>query len=74
MDIVKSIALGAEVAGISGELLSYVVHGGYLNAKDYLDKIIYKMKILMLLLGKKNIEELKTSTDYRITGRLKDLV
>ena len=42
MDISKSIALGAEVAGISGELLSYVVHGGYLNAKDYLDKIIYK--------------------------------
>ena len=73
MDIVRSIALGAEITGISGELLSYVIHGGYLNAKDYLDNIIHKAKIIMLLLGKKNIEQLK-NTDYKITGRLKDLV
>ena len=31
------------------------------------------MKILMLLLGKKNIEELK-QTDYKIIGELKELI
>lgn len=73
MDIVKSIVLGAEVVGISGELLAYLVHGGYANAKDYIENLIYKIKIIMMLLGKKNIEELR-HTNYKITGKLKDLV
>ncbi|TJX15364.1 type 2 isopentenyl-diphosphate Delta-isomerase [Tissierella creatinini] len=72
-DIVKSLVLGGQIIGISGELLSYLVHGGYSYAKQYLDSLIYKVKILMILLGKKNIDELR-STKYRITGRLKDLV
>ena len=73
MDIVKSIILGADLAGISGELLAYLVHGGYANAKDYIENLIYKIKILMLLLGKQNIEELK-STNYKVTGKLKELI
>ena len=73
MDIVKSIALGSQLVGISGELLAYLVHGGYGNAKDYLLSIIYKIKLLMLLLGKQNIEELR-STNYKVTGKLKDLI
>lgn len=72
-DVVKSIVLGAEVVGISGELLAYLVHGGYAYAKEYLDSLVYKIKILMLLLGKKNIEELRNS-EYKVSGRLKDLV
>jgi isopentenyl-diphosphate delta-isomerase len=72
-DIVKSIVLGAELAGISGEILSYIVHGGYENAKEYLDGITYKIKMIMLLMGKKNILELKNS-DYKIVGRLKELL
>lgn len=73
MDVVKSIVLGANVVGISGELLSYLVHGGYANAKAYLEDIIYKMKMLMLLLGKRDVEELK-KTNYKVTGKLKDLI
>lgn len=72
-DIVKSIVLGADIVGISGELLSYLVHGGYDNSKNYLDGLAYKIKMLMMLLGKKNIEELK-KTDYKIMGDLKELV
>lgn len=72
-DIVKSIILGADIVGISGELLSYLVHGGYDNAKNYLDGLVYKVKMIMMLMGKKNIEELKTS-DYKIIGDLKDLI
>ena len=72
-DIVKSIVLGAELAGISGEILSYLVHGGYDNTKEYLDGIVYKIKMIMLLMGKKNIKELRDS-DYKIVGQLKELL
>lgn len=73
MDIVKSLVLGGEVVGISGELLRYLVHGGYDHAKSYLESIIYKLKVIMLLMGKKNIEELRKA-DYKIIGRLKELI
>lgn len=73
MDIVKSIALGANVVGISGELLAYLVHGGYDNAKAYLEGLTYKVKMLILLLGKKNLVELR-NTKYKLTGKLNELV
>ncbi len=73
MDIVKSLVLGADIAAISGELLAYLVHGGYANAKDYLESNLYKMRVLMMLLGKENIEELK-KTEYKLTGKLKEII
>ena len=73
LDVVKSIVLGAEIAGISGEILAYLVHGGYDNAKEYLDAITYKLRMIMLLMGKKNIEELSNS-EYKIVGQLKELL
>lgn len=72
-DVVKSIVLGAELAGISGEILSYLVHGGYDNAKEYLTALTYKVKMIMLLMGKKNIHELRNA-EYKITGELKELL
>ncbi|MDY0236184.1 MAG: type 2 isopentenyl-diphosphate Delta-isomerase [Gudongella sp.] len=73
MDVVKSIVLGANITAISGELLAYLVHGGYANAKEYLDSLFYKIKIVMMLLGKANIEELR-ETEYKITGKLKEII
>lgn len=72
-EVVKSLILGANQVAISGELLAYLIHGGYDNAQKYLEGITYKMKMIMVLLGKKNLEELRT-TDYRITGKLKDMI
>lgn len=73
MDIIKALVIGGNMVGISGELLSYLLHGGYENAKNYLEATIYKMKIMMLLLGKKNIQELR-KTKYKTTGYLKELL
>lgn len=73
MDIVKSIVIGADVVGISGELLKYVIHGGYDYAKQYIESLIKKTKIIMVLLGASNIEELK-KVPYKTTGRLKDIL
>lgn len=72
-DVVKSIVLGANLAGISGEILAYLVHGGYDNTKEYLDALTYKVRMIMLLMGKKNIEEL-SKADYKIMGQLKEML
>ncbi|MDX9916978.1 MAG: type 2 isopentenyl-diphosphate Delta-isomerase [Gudongella sp.] len=73
LDIVKSLALGADAAAIGGELLAYLVHGGLSNAMEYMEGTIHKMKIIMMLMGKRDIQELK-QTEYKVTGKLKDLI
>lgn len=73
MDIIKSIVLGADVAGISGEILSYLVHGGISNAMEYMENTIYKLKVIMMLLGKKDLQELR-EVDYKVTGKLKEII
>ena len=73
MDVVKSIIIGADMAAVSGEALKYLLHGGYEACEDYLKDLKQKMKIIMCLLGVKNIKELK-KVDYKLVGRLKELV
>lgn len=73
LDIVKSIVLGADMAAMSGEVLKYLLLGGYDALENFLDDLRYKLKMIMCLLGVKNIEELK-KVDYKLTGKLKDLV
>lgn len=72
-DIIKSLIIGGNLTAISGEILLYLMHGGFDAAKDYVDSLIKKTKILMVLLGKKNISELRT-VEYRVTGYLKELI
>lgn len=73
LDIVKSLVMGADMVGVSGEVLNYLIHGGFDYARDYLEGIIYKTKIVMMLLGCRNLEELK-KVRYKTVGRLKDLL
>lgn len=73
LDVVKSLVIGADYVGISGELLKYLLHGGYNQAKKYLEDLIYKTKVVMFLLGVKNINELK-NVEYKITGRLREIL
>lgn len=73
MQLVKSIVIGASMVGISGEILSYLVHGGYEYTLKYIANLIYKSKIIMLLSGAKNIDELQNVT-YKVTGKLKELL
>ncbi len=73
MDIIKALIIGGDIVGISGEILSYLLHGGYENTCGYLESTIYKMRIIMTLLGKRNVKELK-NTEYKVVGRLKELI
>lgn len=72
-EVVKALCAGANILGISGPILREFLEGGYEAAEKYLQNIIYKSKVIMLLLGRKNLEDLKT-VPYRIKGELKELL
>ncbi|MCF6460246.1 type 2 isopentenyl-diphosphate Delta-isomerase [Clostridium sp. Cult3] len=73
LDILKSIILGADMVGISGQILKELMEGGYERANRYMKDLTYKLKALMLLTGSKNIEELKR-VPYKVKGDLRDLL
>ena len=73
LDIAKALIIGADYVSIAGELLKHVLHGGYNQGKDYLEHLIHNTKLVMFLLGVKNISELK-KVEYKITGRLKQIL
>lgn len=73
VDLAKAIIIGADMGAVSGEALRYLLLGGYDACYEYLKEMNHRLKIVMALLGVKNIEELK-KVDYKITGRLKELV
>jgi isopentenyl-diphosphate delta-isomerase len=72
-EVVKALCVGANMVGISGPVLREFINGGVEGAEKYLKNLIYKSKIIMLLLGKKNIQELRT-VPLKVTGTLKDLM
>lgn len=73
LDIVKALIIGADYVSVAGELLKHVLHGGYDQGKDYLENLIYSTKLVMFLLGVKNISELK-KVEYKITGKLREIL
>lgn len=73
MDIVKAIVLGADYVAIGGELLKYLLHGGHEYAKEYIEELMHKTKVIMFLLGVNNIASLK-KVPYKLSGKLKDIV
>lgn len=73
MDVVKSIIIGADMAAMTGEVLNYLLLGGYEACENFLKDVNHKIKIIMALLGVRNIEELK-KVDYKLTGKLKELI
>ncbi|MDD7363645.1 MAG: type 2 isopentenyl-diphosphate Delta-isomerase [Firmicutes bacterium] len=73
LDLVKCLVLGADMCAISGEILKYIVHGGIDYAEEYLEELIHKSKIIMLLLACKDIESLR-DVAWRPTGRLLELL
>lgn len=71
--IVKSLVMGADMAGISGEILNYLIHGNQESAGYYINSLIHKTKIMMLLMGAKELKDLKDK-DYKILGELRELL
>lgn len=72
-DIINALILGADYTAISGELLRYLLMGGYDYAREYLESLIYRVKVGMVLLGCRDLDALKRKP-YRLTGRLAEIV
>ncbi|CDZ75531.1 Isopentenyl-diphosphate delta-isomerase [Peptoniphilus sp. ING2-D1G] len=73
LDLVKALILGADIAAISGEILNYLTRGGLQYAEEYIENLIFKTKMIMLLTNSRRISDLQ-KVDYRITGKLKELI
>jgi len=58
VDIVKSLALGAEVGGIAKPFLEKAMMGKE-ALEEYVDNIIREIKVVMFLLGARDVSELK---------------
>jgi isopentenyl-diphosphate delta-isomerase len=72
-EVVKALCVGANMIGISGPILRVLMEEGYDSAHAYIENIIYKSKVIMLLLGKKDILSLR-EVPYRLKGELNSLV
>lgn len=59
LDVVKSLALGAKIVGLSGYFLHLVKDNNHEQAIEKLNQFIQEIKMIMLVLGKKNILSLK---------------
>jgi isopentenyl-diphosphate Delta-isomerase len=73
LDIAKSIALGADMCGISLPFLKILKSQGKKGVEDYIDRLNNELKIAMILTGSKNIEEMKRAK-YVITGKTREWV
>lgn len=61
LDVVKSLALGAKIVGLSGFFLHLVKDYTHEQAVEKLTQFIEEIKMIMLVLGKKRISDLKTA-------------
>ena len=56
IDVAKCIALGSDLAGFARPMLKALVTG---NAREFLKEVIVELRMTMLLVGAKDLEELK---------------
>lgn len=73
LEIAKALALGSDMVAICGEILKYLMHGGYDYAKEYIQALIDKTRIIAALTNSKDVKGLK-AVDYKLRGCLKDLI
>ncbi|MGE5633254.1 MAG: type 2 isopentenyl-diphosphate Delta-isomerase [Caulobacteraceae bacterium] len=71
-EIVKALCMGADMAGLSGVILRELVGNGYSAAEKLIERLMYETKVIMLLLGAKDINELK-DVPYLLKGELREI-
>ena len=73
LDAAKCLALGADMAGMAGNVLEAAVNNGADAAAGLITKAENELRMLMLLLGAPNILSLRTKPLY-FTGELLDFM
>ena len=59
VDVAKSIALGADIAGMARPLLKILMENGTQGLENEIDYIQKELKLAMFLTGAKNIRKLR---------------
>lgn len=59
LDAIKALALGADVAGMAGEVLHHLITDDYSVTEDWLIHWLQDFKCLMLLTGSKTVKDLR---------------
>jgi isopentenyl-diphosphate delta-isomerase len=73
LDIAKSLALGADICGMSLPFLRILKKEGKKGVEKFIDKLQAELKTAMFLTGCDSIEKLKNAK-YVLTGKVKDWV
>ncbi len=71
LDIIKVLSLGSSATGIAGTILDMVLNRGVENSIETINNWKSELKVIMTILGKKNIDELKTA-EFILSGRPKE--
>lgn len=71
-EIVKALCMDADMAALGGALLRILMEKGYEAAEMYMMELINGIKTLMLLLGAREISELK-NVQYLLKGEVREL-
>lgn len=58
-DLIRAMVLGADLCGMSGEILRYLLVGGYDYARSFLKSLIYRTRVGMAMLGCRTVQELR---------------
>lgn len=58
-DIAKSIALGADICGMAGQVLKWLQTEGQKKAQGNLSSVLEELKIIMTAVGAQNLQQLK---------------
>lgn len=72
-DVIKALAMGASITAISGEILRYLMIGGLDYAEEYIEGLLNNIRMGMLLLACKKIDDLK-EVPMLIIGKLRELI
>jgi len=71
-EIVKALCMDADMAALGGSVLRVLLEKGYEGAEQYMVSLINGMKTLMLLLGARDVSELK-NVPFLLKGELGEL-
>lgn len=71
-EVIKALCMDADMAAIGGAILRILLEQGCDAAEKYLEELIYEIKVLMLLLGAKDVSDLK-NVQYLLKGEIREL-
>jgi isopentenyl-diphosphate delta-isomerase len=71
-EIIKALCMDGDMVALGGVILRILIDKGYDAAEKYVEDLINEMKVLMLLLGAKDVTDLK-SVPYLLKGELREL-